>query len=231
MTGTTAIRWMMAAAGLAAMPAAVCAAAPMEFVVNDVAIVVGIPDGYCAPTGANRVAADMLAQSDSQNRTPVTLVRCDRRDKPEGMRYDYYLVKTPRVAPPAMTRADFIAMMTKELALPVYQDGKAPLEGVEDGLSKTLGTRVDLSGAIKPRGADDVCVYLGGEVQVTSALASYPIAVGGCGTIVGGKLIYVYSYDDSAKPGSVAAQIRRTRALAETLRSTDLSNLPRVNQP
>ena len=123
-----------------------------------------------------------------------------------------------------MARADFITMMTKELALPQYQDGhsgKASLDDAAGSLSDTMGTKVDLSGEIKPRGADDSCVYMGGEVTVSSAVATYPIAVGGCGTTVGGKMLFVYSYDDPAKPNAVAAQLRRVRAIVDQLKAVD----------
>jgi len=213
-----------ALAALTMMPGAARAADPMNFLVRDVTIRGSIPDGYCVPTGKNKAAADLLAKGDPENETPVTLIRCDQQDQPDGMRYDYYLIKAPRVAYAPMTRADFLAMMAKELALPTYQTGstgKTSLNDAAGNLTDTLGTKVDLSGEIKPRGTDDVCMYLGGEVKVSTAAASYPIAVGGCGTIVGGKIMFVYSYDDPAKANGVATQLRRARAMADKLNAAD----------
>lgn len=213
-----------ALAALTMLPGAALAASPMNFSVGDVAIKGSIPDGYCVPTGKNKAAADLLAKGDPENETPVTLIRCDQQDQPDGMRYDYYLIKAPRMAYAPMPRADFLAMMAKELALPTYQTGsagKASLNDAAGNLTDTFGTKVDLSGEIKPRGTDDVCMYLGGEVNVSSAAASYPIAVGGCGTIVGGKILFVYSYDDPTKANGVATQLRRARAMADKLKAAD----------
>jgi hypothetical protein len=217
----TAIRWGLLAVAGAAMPAAALAANPVNFAIDDVAITGSSPEGYCTPTGRAKLATDLLAKGDLENLTPAMFVRCELRDSAKDMKYDYYLIKSPRAAMPAMARADFIAMMVKELALPAYQNGDATFGEVEKGLSDAMGTKVDLSGAIKPRGNDNVCIYLGGEVTVASAIATYPIAVGGCGTIVGGKMLFVYSYDDPAKPNSVAVQLRRARALADKLTAAD----------
>ncbi len=209
--------------GVAAAAAAssALAASPLSFRVGDLAINGNGPDGYCLPTGQAKQAADLLAKGDLENQTPAMLVRCEHSDNAKDLKYDYYLIKSPRADFPPMTRADFIAMMVKELALPIYKDGAAALGSAEAGLSDAMGTKVDLSGEIKPRGNDNVCIYLGGEVKVASAIATYPIAVGGCGTIVGGKMLFVYSYDDPAKANSVAVQLRRARALADTLAAAD----------
>lgn len=217
----TAIRLAILAAAGATVPGAALAADPLDFKVGDVAITGSSPEGYCTPTGNAKLAADLLATGDRENHTSAMFIRCELRDSAKDMKYDYYLIKSPRAVVPPMKRTDFIAMMVRELALPAYQDGDATFGAVEEGLSDAMGTKVDLSGAIKPRGNDNVCIYLGGEVTVTSAIATYPIAVGGCGTIVGGKMLFVYSYDDPAKPNSVAVQLRRARALADTLAAAD----------
>ena len=215
--------WLKALIAVAATTAAssAMAATPLNFSIDDVAITGSGPDGYCLPTGQAKQAADMLAKGDLDNETPAMLIRCEYQDSAKDLKYDYYLIKSPRVAYPAMKRADFIAMMVKELALPIYKDGGPSLGKAEEGLSEAMGTKVDLSGEIRPRGNDDVCIYMGGEVKVASAVATYPIAVGGCGTIVGGKMLFVYSYDDPAKPNSVAVQLRRARALADRLVAAD----------
>lgn len=209
------------AAICAAMPTAALAASPVNFAIDDVAITGSGPEGYCTPTGQAKLAADLLAKGDVENHTPAMFVRCEQRESAVDMKYDYYLIKSPRVFYPEMTRARFIALMVKELALPIYQEGGLVRSKAEDGLSAAMGTKVDLSGEVKPRGNDEVCIYMGGEVKVASAIATYPIAVGGCGTIVGGKMLFVYSYDDPAKPNSVAVQLRRARALADKLSAAD----------
>ena len=214
------LKTIIAVAGVTAASSAI-AASPLTFSVGDVAMKGSIPDGYCLPTGRAKQAADLLAKGDVENQTPAMLVRCEHSEDAKDLKYDYYLIKAPRADFPAMTRADFIAMMVKELALPIYKDGGASLGKAEEGLSDAMGTKVDLSGEIKPRGNDNVCIYLGGEIKVASAVATYPIAVGGCGTIVGGKMLFVYSYDDPAKANSVAVQLRRARALADTLAAAD----------
>ena len=213
-----------AVAMLTMAPGAALAAGPMNFTVDELAMEGVVPDGYCLPAGKNKAAADLLAQGDPENVTPVMLIRCDQQNSSEGVRYDYYLIKAPRKPIATMKRAEFIAMMAKELALPTYQSGnagKASLDDAAGNLTDTFGTKVDLNGEIKPRGTDNVCIYLGGEVTVSSAAASYPIAVGGCGTIVGGKMLFVYSYDDPAKASGVATQLRRARAMADKLKAAD----------
>lgn len=209
---------------LTTMPAAALAAGPMSFSVGDVAMKGNIPDGYCLPSGKAKTIADLLAKGDPDNATPVMLARCDQLDNPEGMRYDYYLIKAPRMSYPPMTRAEFIKMMADEFALPIYQNGessKTTIDNAAGNLTKALGTKVDLSGEIKPRGTDDVCMYLGGTLNVSSSAANYPIVVGGCGTIVGGKMLFVYSYGDPAKENGVATQMGRARVVAEQLSVAD----------
>lgn len=218
---TKTLRLATLAAATATMSTAALAADPVSFTLGDVAITGSSPEGYCTPTGSAKRAADLLAKGDLENLTATMLVRCEQRDSAKDMKYDYYLIKSPRAAFEPMSRARFIALMVKELALPQHQDGTAVLGNAEDGLSAAMGTKVDLSGSVKPRGNDNVCIYMGGEVTVTSAVATYPIAVGGCGTMVGGKMLFVYSYDDPAKPNGVAVQLRRARALADTLAAAD----------
>ncbi|WP_428631355.1 hypothetical protein [Sphingopyxis sp.] len=217
----TAVRAALLAAMVAAMPAAALAASPVNFSIDGVAITGSSPEGYCTPTGQAKLAGDLLAKGDVENQTPAMFVRCEQRDSALDMKYDYYLIKSPRVSFPEMKRAEFIALMVKELALPLYKNGGPWVDNAEDGLSTAFGTKVDLSGDIKPRGNDDVCIYLGGEVKVASTIATYPIAVGGCGTIIGGKMLFIYSYDDPAKPNSVAVQLRRARALVDKLAAAD----------
>lgn len=220
-------KWARGAAMLAAlalMPGTAIASDVVRFSVGGVAMTAPIPDDYCVPTGQERRAADLLAEGDRENLTQATLMRCDRQGKPDSMQYDYYLIKSPRAPMPALKRADFIAMMAKELALPEYQDGrsgKASLNDASGHLTETMGTKIDLSGEIKPRGADASCVYMGGEVSVSSAAISYPVAVGGCGTTVGGQMLFIYSYDDPARPHAVAAQLRRVRALVDRIKAVD----------
>jgi hypothetical protein len=214
----------MFAAGLAALPGGAQAADPLSIRVGDVPVTGAIPDGYCLPTGADKAGADLLAKGDPDNQTLAMLIRCDQQNKPGGTKYDYYLIKSPHAQPPAMKRAEFIAMMTEELKLPAYQTGEATRPEIGkagDNLSTALGTKVDLSGEIRPRGADTVCIYMGGAFEVRSAVSSYPIAAGGCGTIVAGRILFIYAYDDPAKPNSGAVLLQRTRWIAERLKATD----------
>ncbi|WP_447757844.1 hypothetical protein [Sphingopyxis fribergensis] len=212
------------AAGLMLLPGAAHAADPLSIRLGNVPVAGLIPDGYCLPTGQDKMIADQLAKGDPENTTHAMFIRCDQQNQPAGIKYDYYLIKTPNAQPPAMTRAEFIALMTKELNLPAYQSGaatKPEIGKAGDNLSTALGTKVDLSGEIKPRGADAVCIYMGGQLDVRSAAAAYPIALGGCGTIVAGQILFVYAYDDPAKPNSGAALLQRTRWVAERLKATD----------
>lgn len=218
------IRAVIAAAGVMLLPAMAQAADPLAIRLGDIPVAGVIPDGYCLPAGTDKQAADLLAKGDPENQTHAMLIRCDQQNQATGIKYDYYLVKSPNAAMAPMTRASFIAMMAKELALPSYQtgEGTAPILGkVGDNLSDTFGTKVDLSGDIRARGTDSVCIYMGGQLNVRSAAAAYPIAMGGCGTIVAGKVVFVFVYDDPAKPNSGAALLQRARWIAERLNATD----------
>ncbi|MDO9367856.1 MAG: hypothetical protein Q7T68_04740 [Sphingopyxis sp.] len=214
----------MAAIGLMLLPSEAQAADPLTIRVGDVPVVGVIPDGYCLPAGRDKLIADTLAKGDPENKTLATFIRCDQQNQPAGVKYDYYLIKSPVAQAPAMTRAEFIALMVEEMKLPAYQSGEATnpeIGKAGDNLSSALGTKVDLSGEIKPRGADGVCIYMGGQLDVRSEAASYPIALGGCGTIVAGQILFVYVYDDPAKPNSGAALLKRTRWVAERLKARD----------
>lgn len=218
------IRAAMIAASLILLPGAAYAADPLSIRVGDVPVAGVIPDGYCLPAGRDKLIADTLAKGDPENKTHATFIRCDQQNLPAGVKYDYYLIKSPLAQAPAMTRAEFIALMVEELKLPAYQSGEATnpeIGKAGNNLSSALGTKVDLSGEIKPRGADAVCIYMGGQLDVRSAATSYPIALGGCGTIVAGRILFVYAYDDPAKPNSGAALLQRTRWVAERLKATD----------
>jgi hypothetical protein len=218
------IRAAAVAASLLALPTAALAADPLSIRLGDAPVVGLIPDGYCLPVGVNKQNADQLAKGDPDNQTHAMFIRCDQQNQTGGIKYDYYLVKSPNVPAPVMTRAEFIAMMAEELKLPAYQSGAAAAPEIGkagDNLSSALGTKVDLSGEIRPRGTDAVCVYLGGQLEVRSDAASYPIALGGCGTIVAGKILFVYVYDDPAKPDSGAVLLQRARWVAERLQATD----------
>lgn len=219
-----AIRTVTVAAALMLLPGAARATDPLSIRLGNVPVAGVIPDGYCLPTGKDKANAEQLAKGDPDNHTLAMFIRCDQQNRPAGIRYDYYLIKSPVAPAPAMTRAEFIALMVKELKLPAYHSGEAtnPLIGrAGDNLSSALGTSVDLSGEIKPRGADSVCVYMGGHLDVRSPSTSYPVALGSCGTVVAGQILFVYTYDDPAKPDGVAALLQRSRWVAERLKATD----------
>ncbi len=214
----------IAAASLGSFASTAHAADPLSIRLGDAPVAGVIPDGYCLPTGMDKAAADLLAKGDPDNKTHAMLIPCNQQNQSGGIKYDYYLIKSPHAQPPAMKRAEFIALMSEELKLPAYQNGDATRPEIGkagENLSSALGTKVDLKGEIRPRGADPVCVYMGGELEVSSAAGSYPIAVGGCGTVVAGQILFVYVYDDPAKPNSGATLLQRTRWVAERLKATD----------
>lgn len=218
-------KWAALALAALLLPATAQAGEALRFSIDGVAIKGNGPDGYCLPKGPDAAAAELLASGDKDNATHATLIPCAKMGSPDGVKYDYYLIKSPRaMAAMNVPRAQFLAMMKTELALPTYSDGShtdSVIDRSSKDLTDTFGTRVDLSGEIAPRGADATCVYLGGQLNVATAGTSYPIKLAGCGTSVGGKILFVYAYEDPKTPNVDRVLIQRIRALASALQAAD----------
>ena len=208
---------MIASPVLADAPAAKTS---FDFSVGGVALTLPLPAGYCLPTGKAAAVAELIAAGDTNSVTHVTLKRCDI-DLGTGSN-DYTLIKTPTSA--LMTTIDrpaLIKALGDQFADPVtlaqlaasLSDGKAGKD-----VSEVLHAKVEIKGDIKPLGHDDVCAYLGGQVNVKAEGAGYlqPTAV--CITSVGSKVVTISRYGTDLKPAAIVSLMRDARQIAETLR-------------
>lgn len=174
-----------------------------------------LPAGFCLPEGKAIEAAQLLAAGDNENVTHLTLVPCEVKDDLER---DYILLKTPVPAIMAsFDRAEFLKEIEAASATPevnaLFSSPEIARQSGED-LGKVLGTRVDLSGTLRPVGNDDTCWYLGGTIAVASAVANYSISVGICVTVVGQRLLSINWYGpDKGSPG-VAELLVKAKRLA-----------------
>lgn len=211
-------RLPLALAALATMFAAPVSAQPKDpvteapagtiaFTVHGDAFGVSAPAGYCAPAGARAAQMDTANSWDSQNLTPVSLIRCGT----DGG--DYILVKTPRLAERIeLSRADFLGVMKEQFTAELVEQGLAM--GSRD-LSQGSGVEVTIGGdSFGYRGADETCVYLGGSLEAAGADGRKVAGqVGVCITLVRGRLITVNAYD-FGPDADAAALMARSRAMA-----------------
>ncbi|QDH34412.1 hypothetical protein [Porphyrobacter sp. YT40] len=191
-------------------PVAEAPAGPIDFTVHGDAFAVTAPAGYCTPTGARATQMDTANSWDSQNLTPVSLIRCGTEGE------DYILVKTPRLDESIdLSRADFLGVMKDQFTAELIEQGLAT--GSRD-LSKGSGIEVKIGGdSFGYRGADERCVYLGGSLEAAGADGRKVAGqVGVCITLVRGRLLTVNAYDFG--PGAdAAAMMARAREMAATI--------------
>lgn len=195
----------------------------VSIVVADVKIEAPMPEGYCLPTGKDKVVTDLIAAADTENLTHASLVRCDRVGKPGGLGNDYYLIKTPRrVLLASVSRPELLAALEKEFGKAEWQaGGRASTEvskKVNEDLTETFSSPVEVKGDFSGRGADSDCAYLGGEAIVSLGGVTYPIQAGACMTSVSNKMIIVYTYDDPKGTDGVVRLMRKAQALAMAFR-------------
>ena len=206
---------MFAAALLLVGTTAAGAAGPTaSFRFGGVAFEAPIPDGYCLPQGRDIDAAQLIAAADRENVTHLTLYRCGPN---EGVRNDYILLKTPRQALFAnLEREQLLSAMAQVFESQEFESTVAAMpDRVEGDLSTVVGREIDLTGRIQPLGRDDTCAYLGGTMQVNSALLSYPISVGICMTVVSGRLVSVNYYGSDRGEAGVRDLLERAKLFAQ----------------
>ena len=207
-------RLLVAALVLAACPAS--AAEPKAtFRSGGVDFELAVPAGYCLPKGPQIEVAELVAAGDKQNVTHLMLVPCAPKT---GIADDYILLKTPVQAILAtLDRQQFLKEAGAAFDSPemnaLLSSGKVAQESGQS-VSEVLGTRVDLSGNLRPIGKDDVCAYLGGTMAVASNAASYRISVGMCMTVVAGRLITINWYGPDKGSTGVAELLVKAKRLA-----------------
>ena len=217
----------LGAACLGATPLSGAQPAPREtsFAVGGVTFQLPLPQGYCLPRGQQVDIARLVAAGDTQNDTHLTLFPCNAPADAAGLgtQEDYILIKTPKQAVNAqVTREALLQGLGEAFDSPAFAQAMASgqlLKESEQGVSNVVGTKVDLSGTVAPRGKDDVCAYLGGTLAVASRLASYTLAVGTCVTAVGGRVLSVYWYGSDERPAGVARLLVKAKGLAQTIRT------------
>lgn len=191
------------------------------FAVGEENFSIPVPDGYCVPDGRDKQILDLTASGDKQNITPLSLIRCDRKNHPDGIGMDYLLIKAPQaVLATQIGRPEFLKMMEPEMGKAKWQEqqnGKI-LDGVSKDVSEAVGSDIAITGSIQPHGVDDDCAYMGGVLDVETAAGKQSVLVGACLTSTGNKVMTVNAYAAANAPGGVAAQMRRARDLAMQIR-------------
>jgi hypothetical protein len=211
--------------GSTALPAAPPGPAQASFRVGAVEFQLPLPSGYCLPRGLQVDVAQLVAAGDTQNVTDLTLFPCEAPVSGSGLaaQKDYILIKTPKQALlTQVTREALLQGLGEAFENPAFTEALASGKLVKDagqGVSEVIGTRVDLSGNIAPRGKDEFCAYVGGTMTVTSAIASYTLSAGACITAVGGRILTVYWYGPDEGPASVARLFLKAKGLARTITS------------
>lgn len=160
---------------------------------NGVSLSIPVPEGYCLPSGPTQLAAQRLAASDPSNITKLTLVNCT-----PGMEFEDYLsVKVSATAAGlTMSRTDFLQLMKATFAsgeLSTFVESGKPQSEVEDRYRSLSSQDVKVRGGLLPRGIDEFCAYLGGEVTVSTGTDTKNVAVAGCMTSINRRIISFYA--------------------------------------
>lgn len=189
---------------------------PSAFRVGAAAFNLPVPEGFCLPEGKDAAAAQLIAASDRDNVTHLSLLQCD-----ETRRWlDYFLIKTPTVALMAtVTNDEFQRAVEPDLAKGFNSD--EIVASASKDVSETFQSKVDLKGKIVYLGKDEVCLYLGGVFDVTMrGGVDYTLAMAQCMTVVAGKMLSIYRYGDGNDRKAIEALMPSTKALAKAIRPT-----------
>jgi hypothetical protein len=191
------------------------------FMVGGKRFAMPIPEGYCLPDGNDKKLLDATAVGDKYNITPLALIRCDRRNHPEGVGADYLLLKAPRdLLDAEMSRPEFLKLVEPEMGKANWQDRESEklLGDVSKNMTDAMGSDIAISGTLGPQGVDSDCAYIGGTLNVEVATRSQVMLGGVCMTTVGGKIMTVNAYNIEGTPGGFIHQMRRAHDLAMQIR-------------
>ena len=152
-------RTMMTAIAAATVFAASAAHAAerVTFAVGEESFSIPVPDGYCVPDGRDKQIIDLTASGDKQNITPLSLIRCERRNHPDGIGLDYFLIKAPQaVLSTRIDRPEFLKMMAPEMGKAEWQEQQSGkiLDGVSNGLSVLAMDRKTMAGTWESSGGE-----------------------------------------------------------------------------
>ena len=181
---------------------------------------VPVPPGYCLPKESQFDALRAAAAGDNRNVTHLALLACNIAA--DGSIPEYILFKTPNeVVNATLELGQFLAEAGAAFESPALAEllasGKLTEES-EASISKALGSKVDLSGGVRPLGKDERCAYMGGTMQVQRAAIAYKFSVGTCMTVVAGRLMTINWYGPDKGAAGVAALLAASKRLAVSIR-------------
>ena len=163
--------------------------------VGEVSLRVPFPAGYCPPEGLQKSVFQQLAAMDGQNVSLLSLDVCGGKDP----HHRYLVLKAPIRA--MNTTVDRTAIINEVSQEADQSDTEAKLKDTSEavGAAKTSATGVDTKIAIQNQthSHDDVCFYFAATMTTSSSNASEVQAMTGCMTVVGGKLISLYAFEDT----------------------------------
>jgi hypothetical protein len=181
-------------------------------------LVAPIPAGYCIPMAEDQKMAEAAAAIDKANILLATLIRCDKRNRPEGPGPDSYEVKVPREAIGViMEREDFLVGLRSAFPDQNLTDDfnlEEVHKRMSNGLSESSEADISLSGRVSGRGIDKNCFYLGGTISATIDGNTVDWLAGACLTSTNGAIFSVYARDEADAIGGVAGQMLRARDFA-----------------
>ncbi len=206
----------LTAAAIAAL--GLVAAAPAgraTFDVGGVKLSLPLPASYCEPSGPMTALAQTVAAADPDNVTDLTLYKCDATPDDLG---DYVLIKTPvRVLGMTVDRPTLLAQIGPEFDKGPPVDNKKLGDDVASSLDRVSGTKAKVATQMSVRGHDDVCGYVGGSAQLSNSSRSVNVAVGGCITAAGGRIVQVFRYTMYRDPSDIDRMMKDARAIALTI--------------
>ncbi|WP_332819915.1 hypothetical protein [Sphingopyxis sp.] len=190
----------------------------ISFTVGDVKFTAIAPEGYCIPKGEDEIFAAEVAIQDTSSFTSLTLIRCDLAGEERGYDVDFLVIKTPfRLLSAIKSREELLGSLSAQMGKPDWEINRE-MDGVPnqiaDTMSRNFATAVSVEGTIRPRGVDSICAYLGGKL--TGAGGSG--LMGSCVTSVDGKVMTIHSYGLADGSQSVENLMRRSRAVALSIK-------------
>jgi len=191
-----------------------------SFRVGGVEVSGPVPEGYCFLEGVDVDVAQLLAASDNDSVTHLTLQNC----KPDLADIDYLILKTPKKLLSAnVQRETLFASLRAAFGTPEFKDAIENggfLTQSAEGLEKTLQMEVEIGGALKPVGNDSTCSYLAGILDFEAAQVKYKLAVAACITTVANKVVSVNFYGPASGNGSIKAVMEKAKNFALTMTGT-----------
>ena len=172
-----------------------------------------LPEGFCAPTGKAREAAESIASIDQKNMTHFTIVLCREMGSSSALTR-WGMMKTPRssIGRTIPARQAFILDFKnniKNFAL------RASLNESEKLVGKTFkdvfGIDAKIGMHMEPIEADDYAGYLGGTISLSLAGKNQLTACVGAMTIVREHVFFYYKYSQYTSPADIADLLKQVK--------------------